>query len=73
MDCVSMGEIVDKVTTAKDVETKLVVIAEALEELIRICSKRKRQEKVPPAVGRKGFEPTEKFPDIPPGRHPDFM
>jgi hypothetical protein len=68
-----MGEIVDKVTNAKDVEAKLVVIAEALEKIIKICSKRKPQEKTPPGVGRKLLEPTEKYPDIPPGRHPDLI
>ena len=70
---VVMGEIVDKITNAKDIEAKLLVIAEALEELIRICSKRERKEKAPPAVGGKVLEPPHKYPDIPPDRHPDFI
>lgn len=68
-----MGEIVDKVKNAKDVEAKLVVIAEALEKIIKICSKREQQEKAPPTVGRKVLEPSKKYPDIPPGRHPDLI
>ncbi|WP_455391867.1 hypothetical protein [[Eubacterium] cellulosolvens] len=68
-----MGEIVDKVINAKNVEAKLVVIAEALEEILKICCKRDRQEKAPPGVGRKVLEPSEKYPDIPPGGHPDLI
>lgn len=71
-----MGLIVDKVKHASSIDEKLIIIGEAIEEILNRLDKMEKKvgfERGRISGGVKPFELPKTYQDIPPGKHPDLI